>query len=254
MTGRLCCLVIGLALGCQTLAGEVRVAVAANFAAPLKALAERFEIDSGHKLLLSAGATGKLYAQIKSGAPFDVFLSADDAAPTKLEQEGTAVAGSRFTYAIGKLVLWSAQPGLVDAQGAVLKTGSFKHLAIAPPKLSPYGLAAEQTLSKLGLLQALTPRLVQGESIGQTYNFVASGNAELGLVALSQLVEAGGPRKGSFWIVPSNLYGSLRQDAVLLQTGHDKPAAKALLTFLKTEQAKMLIRSFGYETPQGNMK
>lgn len=240
---------ICLALASPARADEVRVAVASNFTAPAKALSAAFEKSTGHKLQLSAGATGKLYAQIKAGAPFDVFLSADDATPTKLEQEGAAVAGSRFSYAIGKLVLWSAQPGLVDAQGAVLKTGSFKHLAIASPKLAPYGTAAEQALSKLGLLQALAARLVHGESIGQTYSFVASGNAELGFVALSQLVEQSRSGMGSSWVVPSDLYRALRQDAVLLRNGHDKPAAKALLAFLKTEQTKMLIRSFGYETP-----
>lgn len=239
---------ICLAIWSPARAEEVRVAVASNFAAPLKALTERFESETGHKLLLSSGATGKLYAQIRSGAPFDIFLSADQAAAAKLEQEGAAVSGSRFTYATGKLVLWSAQPGLVDAQGIVLKTGNFKHLAIASAKLAPYGIAAEQTLTKLGLLQALTSRLVQGESIGQTYSFVASGNAELGFVGLSQLVEPSRPDKGSAWIVPSHLYNPLHQDAVLLKPGRNKAAAKALLTFLKTPHSKTVLRSFGYET------
>lgn len=239
---------ICLALASPAHADEVRVAVASNFAAPLKALSADFEKSSGHKLRLSAGATGKLYAQIKGGAPFDVFLAADDATPAKLEQEGAAVAGSRFTYATGKLVLWSAQPGLVDARGTVLRSGSFKHLAIASPKLAPYGFAAEQTLSKLGLLQTLTPRLVQGESIGQAYSFVASGNAELGFVAWSQLVEPGRPGTGSSWVVPSDLYRPLHQDAVLLPAGRDKAGANAFLAFLKTPHSKTVLRSFGYET------
>ena len=230
-------------------ADEVRVAVAANFATPLKTLAAEFEKDTGHTLALSAGATGKLYAQIKSGAPFDVFLSADDETPARLEKEGDAVAGSRFTYAVGRLMLWSAQPNTVDAQGAVLKTGNFKHLALAAPHLAPYGAAAVQTLTQLGLLTALQPRFVQGESIGQTYSFVASGNAELGFVALSQVFENGKISKGSGWIVPASLHEPLRQDAVLLVRARDKVAARALLTFLKSEKARGLIRAFGYETP-----
>ncbi len=230
-------------------ADEVRVAVAANFATPLKTLAAEFEKDTGHTLALSAGATGKLYAQIKSGAPFDVFLSADDETPARLEKEGDAVAGSRFTYAVGRLMLWSAQPNTVDAQGAVLKTGNFKHLALAAPHLAPYGAAAVQTLTQLGLLTALQPRFVQGESIGQTYSFVASGNAELGFVALSQVFENGRINQGSGWIVPASLHEPLRQDAVLLTRSRDKAAARALLAFLQGSKARGLIRAFGYETP-----
>jgi len=230
-------------------AEDVRVAVAANFAVPLKALAADFEKSSGHKLLLSAGASGKLYAQIKSGAPFDVFLSADDETPARLEQEGLAVAGSRFTYAIGKLALWSANPAMVDAQGRVLASGNFKHLALASPSLAPYGAAAVQTLKRLGQLDALKSRIVQGESIGQTYSFVATGNAELGFVALSQVFENGRIIKGSAWIVPTDLYQPLRQDTVLLLPGRDNAAAMALLTFLKTDASKTVLRSFGYETP-----
>ena len=230
-------------------ADEVRVAVAANFATPLKTLAAEFEKESGHTLALSAGATGKLYAQIKSGAPFDVLLSADDETPARLEKEGDGVTGSRFTYAVGRLVLWSAQANTIDAQGAVLKTGNFKHLALAAPHLAPYGAAAVQTLTQLGLLAALTPRFVQGESIGQTYSFVASGNAELGFVALSQVFENGRINRGSGWIVPASLHEALRQDAVLLSRARDKPAARALLAFLQGSKARGLIRAFGYETP-----
>ena len=227
----------------------VQVAVAANFAAPLKALAPDFEKVSGHKLLLSSGATGKLFAQIKSGAPFEVLLAADNVTPARLVQEGQAIASSRFTYATGRLVLWSADAQRVDAQGEVLKKGGFKHLAIAAPALAPYGAAAIQTLTQLGLLNALTPRLVQGESIGQTYSFVATGNAELGFVALSQVTENGKLRQGSGWIVPTPLHAPLHQDAVLLTKGKDNPAATALLAFLKTDRARTVIRSFGYETP-----
>lgn len=239
---------ICLALCSPARSEEVRVAVASNFVTALKTLAADFERSSGHKVKLSAGATGKFYAQIKGGAPFDLLLAADDATPQRLEAEGHAVAGSRFTYAIGKLVLWSALPGLVDAQAKVLHSGSFRHLAIASPKLAPYGVAAEQTLTRLGLLKALTPRLVQGESIGQTYSFVASGNAELGFVALSQLVDSNHISRGSAWVVPADLYPALRQDAVLLAPGRHNAAAQALLSFLKTPPSKTVIRSFGYET------
>jgi molybdate transport system substrate-binding protein len=240
---------IYLALCHSAQADEVRVAVATNFATPLKTLAVEFEKDSGHTLRISAGASGKLYAQIKSGAPFDVFLSADEETPARLEKEGDAVSGTRYTYAVGQLVLWSAQTGFVDAQGAVLKNGRFKHLAMAAPNLAPYGAAAVQTLTQLGLLKAIEPRIVQGESIGQTYSFVASGNAELGFVALSQVFENGKIREGSGWTVPATLHGPLRQDAVLLARGRDKPAAHALLVFLKSERTRALIRGFGYATP-----
>ena len=227
---------------------DVRVAVAANFVAPLKALALDFEKNTGHKLLLSAGATGKLFAQIKSGAPFDVFLSADTPAPTRLIQAGLAVSGSQFTYATGRLILWSADIQKVDAQGSILKTGTFKHLAIAAPNLAPYGTAALETLTHLNLLGPITPRLVQGESIGQTYSFVATGNAELGFVALSQVWGNGQLRQGSGWTVPAHMHTPLHQDAVMLNAGKANPGATALLAFLKTEKSKSVIRSFGYET------
>lgn len=232
----------------STHAADVRVAVAANFSQPLKSLTADFEKESGHRLVLTSGASGKLYAQIKNGAPFDVFLSADADTPMRLEQEGAALAGTRSTYAIGQLVLWSAQAKLVDAQGEVLKRGKFRHLALAAPQLAPYGAAAVQTLTQLGLLQTLAPRFVQGESIGQTYSFVASGNAELGFVALSQVYENGKISTGSGWVVPSALHRPLRQDAVLLATGQNNPAAKALLAFLKTDKTRAVIRSFGYDT------
>lgn len=228
-------------------ADEVQLAVAANFTAPMKQIAANFEKDTGHKALMSFGATGKLYAQIINGAPFDVFLAADDETPAKLEREGGAVNGSRFTYAIGKLVLWSAQPGLVDPQGDVLRKNEFTKIAIAAPKLAPYGAAAVETMTRLGLLAKLAPKLVSGESIGQTYGFISTGNAELGFVALSQVYEGGKLRSGSAWIVPESLHNAIRQDAVLLSKGKDNKAALSLMAFLKTEKAKDVIRSFGYQ-------
>lgn len=228
-------------------AADVRVAVAANFAAPLKALAPDFEKRTGHQLLLSVGATGKLFAQIKGGAPFDVFLSADTPAPARLVQAG--LASAQFTYATGRLILWSVDAQRVDAQGSVLKTDTFRHLAIAAPKLAPYGAAAQQTLTHLGLWNGLAPRLVQGESIGQTYSFVATGNAELGFVALSQVWGNKQLRQGSGWLVPAHMHAPLHQDAVLLNAGKANPGAIALLDFLKTEASKSVIRSFGYEAP-----
>ena len=236
-----------LCLAAPALAADVQVAVAANFTAPMKLIAADFEKDTGHKAVLSFGATGKFYAQITNGAPFEVFLSADDETPKKLEQEGAAVSGSRFTYATGKLALWSAQPGLVDGQGEVLKKGGFSKIAIAAPKLAPYGAAAVETMTRLGVMAALAPKLVTGESIGQAFSFVSTGNAELGFVALSQVYEGGRIKSGSAWIVPDTLHSAIRQDAVLLNKGKENAAAIALLAFLKTEKAKAVIRSFGYQ-------
>lgn len=236
-----------LLVSATAFADEVQLAVAANFTAPMKQIAADFEKDTGHKALMSFGATGKLYAQIINGAPFDVFLAADDETPAKLEREGGAVNGSRFTYAIGKLVLWSAQPGLVDPQGEVLRKNQFIKIAIAAPKLAPYGAAAVETMTRLGLLAKLAPKLVSGESIGQTYGFISTGNAELGFVALSQVYEGGKLRSGSAWIVPESLHNAIRQDAVLLSKGKDNKAALSLMAFLKTEKARAVIRSFGYQ-------
>jgi len=227
-------------------AGEVQVAVAANFAGPLARIGEGFTAATGHMLKISAGATGKFYTQIISGAPFEVLIAADDETPKKLAAEGHAVAGTNFTYAIGKLVLWSAQPGFVDDQGAVLASDKVKHVAIANPKVAPYGAAAMEVIKARGLSDAVTPKLVTAESIAQAHQFVASGNAELGFVALSQVAVPGKPTPGSYWAVPANLYGEIRQDAVLLKAGADNPAAKALLDYLKSEAAKKLIREFGY--------
>lgn len=228
-------------------ADDVAVAVAANFTAPMQQLAADFARQSGHKLQLSFGATGKFYAQIRNGAPFEVLLSADDTTPAKLENERLAVPGSRFTYAVGKLVLWSAKAGYVDEQGAVLAKGEFKHLSIANPKLAPYGAAALEVLTRRQLLQAVQPKLVQAENIAQAYQFVASGNAELGFVALSQVFRDGRIAEGSGWIVPAAWHAPLRQEAVLLARGRGRPAAAALLDYLKSPPAKAVIRRYGYD-------
>jgi len=231
----------------QTLAAEVNVAVAANFTAPMQKIAAEFEEETGHKAQLVFGATGKFYAQIKNGAPFEVLLAADDETPAKLENEGFAVNGSRFTYAIGQLVLWSAKPGYVDDKGEVLKQGTFEHLAIANPKLAPYGAAAIETLTQLGLLSSVESKFVQGENIAQTLQFVSTGNAELGFVAVSQVYEDGNLKSGSAWIVPTKLHSPIRQDAIVLTNGKDNPAAVALIKFLKTDQARAIIHSYGYD-------
>lgn len=231
-------------------AEEIQVAVAANFAEPMKRIAADFEKASGHKLLLSLGSTGKFHAQIKAGAPFQVLLAADDETPLKLENEGAAVAGSRFTYAIGKLVLWSGKEAIIDANGAVLRRGGFDYLALANPKLAPYGAAAVETMQALGVHDKLAPKFVQGENIAQTYQFVASGNALLGFVALSQVIGPDGKAKsGSMWIVPETLYSPIRQDAVLLEKGRDSAPARALLDYLKSKSARDIVRSFGYGLP-----
>ncbi|MDE3011554.1 MAG: molybdate ABC transporter substrate-binding protein [Pseudomonadota bacterium] len=240
-------LLLALALACAAARGdEVQVAVAANFTAPMQKIAAAFARDTGHQARLVFGATGKFYAQIHSGAPFEVLLSADDETPARLVKEGAALAGSRFTYAIGKLVLWSPRPGLVDADGAVLKSTAFTHLAWCNPRLAPYGAAAQQTMQALGIFDALQARLVQGENIGQAYQFVASGNAELGFVALSQVWHDGQLGEGSMWLVPARLYEPIRQDAVLLKPGEGHAAARALLDYLKSGPARAVITSYGY--------
>ena len=229
------------------LADEIPVAVAANFTAPMQKIAADFEKETGHKAQLSFGATGKFYAQIQNGAPFEILLAADDETPAKLEKEAAAVAGSRFTYAIGKLVLWSPRAAYVDDQGAILKQGDFKHLALANPKLAPYGAAAIETLTALKLLDTVQARFVQAENISQAFQFVSSGNAELGFVALSQVMKDGKISEGSAWLVPANMHTPIRQDAVLLDKGKGKPAAEALLTYLRSEKAQATIKSFGYD-------
>ncbi|WP_158893727.1 MULTISPECIES: molybdate ABC transporter substrate-binding protein [unclassified Pseudomonas] len=246
MSSRFALTLIGALLANSALADEVPVAVAANFSAPLKAIGEAFEKDTGHHLVISSGATGQLYSQIKNGAPFEVFLSADDTTPAKLEAEGDAVKGSRFTYAIGTLALWSPKAGYVDKDGAILKKNSYAYLSIANPKTAPYGLAATQTLDKLGLTETVKSKLVEGQNITQAYQFLSTGNAELGFVALSQIYQDGKVKEGSAWIVPAELYDPIRQDAVLLNKGKDQPAATALLNYLKGPQAAAVLKAYGY--------
>ncbi|MCQ4284995.1 molybdate ABC transporter substrate-binding protein [Pseudomonas stutzeri] len=227
-------------------ADEIQVAVASNFTAPMRVITEQFERDTGHKVLLSFGSTGKLYAQIRNGAPFSILLAADEQIPVRLEDEGLGVAGSRFTYAIGTLVLWSANEGYVDDQGKVLTDQAYRHVAIANPKTAPYGAAAMATLTKLGLADSVKGKLVQGENIAQTHQFVASGNAELGFVALSQIIESGEIRQGSGWVVPATYHPPIRQDALLLTKGRDNPAAQALLDYLRSAKATEVINAYGY--------
>jgi len=241
-------LVALMGVATQVQADEVTVAVAANFTAPMQKIALAFEQDSGHKIVAAYGSTGKFYAQIKNGAPFDVMLTADDETPIKLVAESAAVAGTQFTYAIGKLVLWSAKPALVDGAGEVLKKGAFDHIALANPQLAPYGAAAVQTMKALGVWETLQPKVVTAESIAQSYQFISSGNALLGFVALSQVLKDG-KIEGSVWLVPTKLYRPIRQDAVILEKGKGKPAALALMKFLKGAKAQAIIKSFGYELP-----
>ena len=237
-----------IGLASQAFAEEVSVAVAANFSAPLQRIAPEFERETGHRIVASYGATGKFYAQIRNGAPFEVLLSADDATPTRLVAEKAALAGTQFTYALGKLVLWSVKPAVVDAAGEVLKKGNFEHIALADPKLAPYGVAALQAMKALGVHEALTAKIVTAENSSQSYQFVGSGNALLGFVALSQVLRAG-KIEGSHWLVPASLYQPIRQDAVILEKGKGKPAAEALMKFLKGDKAKTVIRSYGYDLP-----
>ena len=235
------------ALAWPAQAGEVRVAVAANFAGPFQKIAADFAAATGHTAVPITGSTGKFYAQITSGAPFDVLLAADEKIPRQLEDEGLAVRGQRFTYARGRLVLWSARAGYVDGSGEVLRKGTFAHLALADPTLAPYGAAAVQTLKALGVYDAIAPRMVQGENITQTQQFIASGNAELGFLALSQVMVPGQPARGSWWVVPATLYDPIRQDAVLLKKGEGNVAASALLQYLRSDRARAVILSHGYE-------
>ncbi|MCL5777459.1 molybdate ABC transporter substrate-binding protein [Limibaculum sp. FT325] len=228
-------------------AADALIAVATNFLDTARAVAEGFEARTGHRVTFTAGATGKLYAQIAAGAPFDVLLAADQARPALLEAEGRAVAGSRFTYATGRLALWSADPARVGPDGAaVLEAGDFRVLAIANPDLAPYGIAARETLQSLGLWDRLGPRVVMGQNIGQTLALVATGNAELGLVALAALRAPGSTLGGSAWEVPADLHAPIRQDAVLLARGAENPAARAFLDHLQGPEARAVIARFGY--------
>lgn len=243
--------VLALLLSCQTSWGAtVLVAVAANFSKPMTEIAAEFEKATGHSAKLSFGSSGKFVSQLENGGPFEVFMSADVKGPQKLVQSGLAVPSSQFTYALGKLVLWSATPGYIDDQGKILTTGGFKHLALADPKLAPYGRAALDVLEKMGLMVKLQPLLVQGENIAQTYQFVSTANAELGFVALSQVIENGKIAKGSGWIIPGNYYAPIRQNAVLMKKGAENPAAPALLNYLKSAPALAIIEKYGYDLPK----
>jgi molybdate transport system substrate-binding protein len=226
-------------------AEQASVAVAANFSAPMKRLAPLFEKTTGHTLALSSGGTGKFYTQIRHGAPFDVLLAADDETPARLAREGDALRTQ--TYAIGRLALWSADAAKLDGSDAVLRRGAYNKLAVANPKLAPYGAAALQVLDRLGVLAQAKDKFVTGENIGQTHQFVASGNVDIGFVALSQVWLDGRLTGGSAWIVPAALHAPIRQDAALLKRGEANPAARALLDFLKTPQAQAVIRSYGYD-------
>jgi len=245
----LCALLVSLlAVVAPAQANEVSVAVAANFTAPIQKIATEFEKDTGHKLVASFGSTGKFYAQIKGGAPFEVLLAADEETPTKLINEKAAVAGSQFTYAIGKLVLWSSKPGVVDGKGEVLAKGSYEHISLTNPKLAPYGVAGIEVMKALGAYDSQQGKIVMAENITQAYQFVSTGNAQLGFMALSQLLKDG-KIEGSSWIVPAKLYTPIRQNAVMLDKGRDKPAALAFIKYLKGDKSVAVIKSFGYELP-----
>ncbi|HEX5263579.1 MAG TPA: molybdate ABC transporter substrate-binding protein [Phenylobacterium sp.] len=234
-----------LAFGPTTaFAAETQVAVAANFTEPAKEIAAAFKAATGHTATLSFNSSGQFYAQMARGAPYDVFLSADADRPKKAEQDGLGVTGTRFTYAIGRLVLYSKTPGLVDGAGTVLSSGKFNKLSIADPAAAPYGAAAVQTMQKLGVYNAVKPKIVMGSSITQAFQFVDTGAADLGFVAYSQVINVPG---GSRWLVPATSHAPIDQQAILLYTGQNNPAAKAFLAFLKTPTAVAIIKKFGYE-------
>lgn len=233
-----------LCLSLPALAEQVQVAVAANFLAPMQAIASQFKAATGHEAVVVSGSTGKLFAQVQNGAPFEVFISADSKTPKKLAATGLALADTQFTYAKGKLALWSPKADAVKDESAL--KGDFAHLAVANPKTAPYGAATMEVLAKLGLTDAVSGKIVEGENIGQTFQYVATGNAELGFVALSQIYKDGKLSKGSAWVVPAEYYSPLTQDAILLKKGENNPAASALLTFLQGDQAKTIIQQYGY--------
>ena len=240
---RLWLLLLLLGVAAESAADEIKIAVATNFVGAMNALVERFEATTGHDVLVSSGSTGGHYAQIKNGAPFEAFFAADTERPRLLEAEGLAVPGSRFRYAVGRVALWSPRANYVDADGNVLETGAFRHLAIANPALAPYGAAGRDVLTARALWDRLQPRLAMGQDIGQAYSFVQTGNAELGFVAWAQLKQPGREIAGSYWLVPESLHRPIEQEAVLLR---DVPAARALLDFMKSAEAREIIRGYGY--------
>ena len=246
-------LVLVLLFGQTSWAATTLVAVASDFTKPMTEIAAAFEKTTGHTAKLSFGSSGKAFAQIQSGAPFEVYLSASEKYPLELEKTGFAVIDSHFVYAIGKLVLWSAIPGYVDDQGKILTTGGFKHIALADPTHAPYGVVAEDVMKSLGVLDKLRPLFVQGENISQTFQFVNTGNAELGFVGLAQVIDVNSEKKigsGSGWIIPDNLHSPFRQMAVLLKTGAENPAAHALVDFLKSPTALAIIEKYGFGLPK----
>lgn len=245
----LLCLFVGVPWVASLHAEPLQVAVAANFTAPMRELAERFEAETGYPLALSFASSGKFFAQITHGAPYAVFFSADQSTPKMLERQGLAVSGSRITYAIGTLTLWSSHDALVDSQGKVLKQGQFRKLALANPRLAPYGVAAVETLTAMGLVESTRDRWVMGENISQAFQFVYSGAAPLGLVALSQVRAETASGKGSAWVVPEHLHAPIRQDAVLLRPAENNPVARKLLEYVQGSAARGLIEAYGYRLP-----
>ncbi|MFM2484732.1 molybdate ABC transporter substrate-binding protein [Celerinatantimonas yamalensis] len=236
----------------QTQATEVNVAVAANFYKPLQLLVADYQKQSHDNVVLSVGSTGKLYAQIVNGAPFDLFLAADQRRPQKLVKDHQGVASSEFTYAQGRLIFWSKQPDLIAQNSDYLKSATFKQLAIANPKAAPYGAASVTVLKKLGLYKQLQTKLVYGQNIAQTFSYVNYGNVKQGFVALSQVYRDGKLSQGSGWIVPNQLYTPIRQDAVLISNSVHKAAAQSFLNYLQSAKAQQIIRSFGYDIPKHN--
>ncbi|WP_417559241.1 molybdate ABC transporter substrate-binding protein [Marinomonas sp.] len=237
-----------LTLNSSTYAEEIHAAVASNFTAPMKDIVKQYEEESGNKVILSFGSSGKFFAQIQNGAPFQIFLSADESKPDALEKAGLIVTGTRFTYAIGALALWSVKPDFIDNNDARLKSGDFNKLALANPKLAPYGVAATEVLEGLGLTESTKSKWVMGENISQTYQFASTGNTDLGFVALSQIMSEGRITKGSSWIIPTDQYSPIRQDAVLLKSAENSTAAKELLNYLRSDKARSIIHSYGYKT------
>lgn len=246
MTARSTIFILLFFISQASTAETIRIAVASNFNGAIKEIVKNFETNSKHKVILSFGSTGKHYAQIKNGAPFDVFLAADKTRPKLLEDESIAIKNSRFTYAIGQLVLWSPDTNLVTDNLDFLKTAKFRHIAIANPKLAPYGKAAQETLAKQSLWKPLSKHLVRGENINQTFQFIKSGSAQLGFVALSQIKQPNKEIDGSYWIIPQSFYTPIEQQAVLLT---NKPAVEEFISFLKSKQGLNIIRNYGYNTP-----
>ena len=236
-----------LVFGQASWPATVLVAVAANFSKPMTEIVSQFEKATGHSAKLSFGSSGKFVSQLENGGPFEVLLSADEKGPEKLEQAGLTVPNTRFVYALGKLVLWSSKPNFVDDKGKILMTSNFKHLALADPKVAPYGAAAIDVLKKMKLFEKLQPIFVQGENIAQTYQFISTANAELGFLALSQVIKNGKIVGGSSWIIPDNLHAPIRQGAVLMKKGAENPAARALIDYLKSIPALAIIDKYGYD-------